>query len=283
MNKRIAWVLVVAALITPGKSSAFLDLGQGNWLSGQNSLLTELLATELEELAHITETLRNIRMVAQAGNEALALARSSFREYRALRNYSREDLVRDAKRGLYRAFPDLQGIENEIIMYGDQVEAGGAFWSYQGAHDRNISQATRRVLEHNYQAAIWPTVFPEAMVYRRNPSPVDLHIWGLYCKTGQKAAAAVKKTALNALAMKAANFIDDAEASGNLELATQAATTQLMVQEVNNSTEFVDLYKTELALEEAARDAEQSAQETMTKALSKRAKILFGPGAMFKE
>ena len=121
------------------------------------------------------------------------------------------------------------------------------------------------------------------LVYRRNPSPVDLHIWGLYCKTGQKAATAVKKTALNALAMKAANFISDAEASGNLELATQAATTQLMVQEVNNSTEFVDLYKTELALEEAARDAEQSAQETMTKSLSKRAKILFGPGAMFKE
>jgi len=276
-------VVVAFVLLVPCRSQAFLDLGQGDWLSGQNSLLMELLATEVEELANITETLRNIRMVAQAGNEALAVARSAYREYKAVRNYSREDLIRDAKRRLYRAFPDLRGIENEIVMYEDQVEAGSAFWSYQGTHDRNISRATRRVLEHNYQATIWPQVFPEAMVYRRNPSPVDLHIWGLYCKTGQRAADAVRKTALAALAVKAANFVADAEDSGNLELAAQAATNQLLVQEVHNSTEFIELYKTETALSEAAMEADRSARRTVTRSLSSRAKIMFGPGAMFRE
>lgn len=276
-------LIVVFMLILPGRSRAFLDLGQGDWLSGQNSLLVELLATEVEELANITETLRNIRVVAQAGNEALAVARSAYREYRAVRNYSREDLIRDAKRGLYKAFPDMKGIENEIVMYEDQVEAGSAFWSYHGAHDRNISRATQRVLEHNYQATIWPTVFPEAMVYRRNPSPVDLHIWGLYCKTGQRAAEAVRKTALAALAAKAANFVADAEESKNLELAAQAAINQLLVQEVHNSTEFIELYRTEMALGEAAMEADRSARRTVSKSLSSRARIMFGPGAMFRE
>ena len=283
MVNRILAIAFAAAVLTPTTSHAFLDLGQGDWLSGQNSLLVELLAIEVEELANITETLRNMRMVAQAGNEALALARSTFRAYKAVRDYSREDLIRDAREGLYNAFPDLEGIESEIGLYEDQWNNRDTFWSFHGAHDRQMGQVVRRVLEHGYQATIWPTVFPEAMAHRQNPSPVDLHIWEIYSRTGQKADAAIQKTALAALAVKAANFVADAEDSGNLELAAQAATTQLMVQEVSNSTEFLNLYKAEMASKEAARHAEQGRRDAVRASLTAHARDIFSPGAMMRE
>ena len=283
MKARITALLVALAALLPARSQAFLDLGQSDWLSGQNSLLVELLATEIEELANITETLRNMRMVAQAGNEALALARSTFRAYKAVRDYSREDLIRDAREGLYNAFPDLEGIESEVNLYGDQWVNRGDFWSFQGTYDGKMGQVVTRVLEHGYQATIWPTVFPEAMVYRQNPSPLDLHIWQIYSRTGQKADAAIQKTALAALAVKAANFVADAEDSGNLELAAQAATTQLMVQEVSNSTEFLNLYKAEMASKEAARITEQGRRDAMRASLTNHAREIFAPGAMLRE
>ena len=50
--------------------------------------------------------------VIQTSGEALSIARESYRQYQSIKNYSAEDLLRDARRGFQKQFPDLRIINN---------------------------------------------------------------------------------------------------------------------------------------------------------------------------
>ena len=272
--------LVLALVLIPQRSWAFIDLGQGDWLSGQNELMAQLLATELDELTNVTSILSNMRSVVQAGNEALAVARQSYRAYQAVRNYSLEDLSRDAKAGLYQAFPDLAKMEHDIYLMGEQGKEidGGHFFSYWNSYDHKMAKVVERVLTHTYKATIWPMVFPEAMTYRQNPSPVDIKIWGLYRKSGMQMEVAVQNTALATLAQKVANLVADAEESGNLELMAQATAAQSAHQQLVNSTEFLNLYKAELAAREQARDTSGRRSRALAEGMQVNMERILRPG-----
>lgn len=275
---RRAGLIVLLMLLFAQRAEAQVDLGQGGWLSGQNALLMKLLATELDSLGELTSILANVRTVVQAGNEALALARTTYREYKAITNYNRDDLIRDAKRGLYEAFPDLALIEQNAGLLEDQYERSGEFLEYWNLYDRKIQQTVGKVMSHTYKSTIWPWVFPEAMVKRENPSPVDIKIWNLYKKSGMVAEVAVQKTALAALAQKVAGFVRDAEESGNLEVAATAASAQLQLQEVSNSTEFLNLYKAELGAREEARDTLRRRSRALKRTMRENLRELMAPG-----
>ncbi len=272
--------LILALVLLPQRSWAFIDLGQGDWLSGQNELMAQLLATELDELTNLTSILSNMRSVVQAGNEALAVARQSYRAYQAVRNYSLEDLSRDAKAGLYQAFPDLAKMDHDIYLMAEQGKEidGGHFFSYWNSYDHKMAKVVERVLTHTYKATIWPMVFPEAMVYRQNPSPVDIKIWGLYRKSGMQMEVAVQNTALATLAQKVANLVADAEESGNLELMAQATAAQSAHQQLVNSTEFLNLYKAELAAREQARDTSGRRSRALAEGMQVNMERILRPG-----
>ncbi|HOX59186.1 MAG TPA: hypothetical protein PLC99_20070 [Verrucomicrobiota bacterium] len=273
-------VLAFLLFFLPQRSWAFIDLGQGDWLSGQNELMAQLLATELDELTNVTSILSNMRSVVQAGNEALAVARQSYRAYQAVRNYSLEDLSRDAKAGLYQAFPDLAKMDHDIYLMAEQGKEidGGHFFSYWNSYDHKMAKVVERVLTHTYKATIWPMVFPEAMVYRQNPSPVDIKIWGLYRKSGMQMEVAVQNTALATLAQKVANLVADAEESGNLELMAQATAAQSAHQQLVNSTEFLNLYKAELAAREQARDTSGRRSRALAEGMQVNMERILRPG-----
>jgi hypothetical protein len=67
------------------------------------------------------------------------MARTMKRVYEMLKNYKLEDLVRDAKAGLYRAMPELAETDAEVralISNGRAMEQGeGAFFSKVTFHD----------------------------------------------------------------------------------------------------------------------------------------------------
>jgi len=279
--RRVVMLIAVVVWIVPGRSRALF--GEEDWLSGQNALLAQLLSAQLEELYRVSEMLANIRMVTSATNESLAIARETYRAYRTIRSYSLRDLMRDAKRGLYRTFPDLQEIERDGILIKDQVESGEAFFSTWNRYDTKMSPTMRRLFEHSYQATIWPAVFPEAMELRPNMTPVEMNIWKRYAKTRQDVEVLVQKTSLAALMQKAANFVKDAEESGNLEVAIQAATSQAAIQQVANSTEMLNLYKAEVAIEEEARERERKARDAISKAMKNSMTELLMPGTMKSE
>lgn len=277
-------VFLVLFAFCPAKSKAFFDFGQGDWLSGQNSILMELLMTNLEELTNIAAILENMRIVAEAGNEGLAIARETYRNYQMIRRYSWDDLRRDAQRGMYRAFPELYKIEQEAIEYKRQYKNRNRFFSYYGRHDYQMAQTIDKVMSHTYKATIWPHVFPSAFDdMAKNPSPVDLNIWKRYMKSGKAAEVAVKKTSLYALSRKVEELVREAGQQNRIDLEAQATTAQMAVQQVNNSTEFLDLYKTSVALEEEAHETERSRRDAIERELAQHAESIFRPGGMTAE
>jgi len=273
--------LIVSLWLTPSSSKAFF--GEEGWLSGQNALLAKLLSAQLDELYNVTAILSNIRLVTSATNESLAIARETYRAYRSVRSYSLHDLMRDAKRGLYETFPDLREIERDGVLIREQIEKGEAFFSTWNRYDTKMNPVLRKVFEHSYQATIWPAVFPEAMALRPNATPVEKMIWERYTRTRQDMEVLVQKTSLAALAKKAANFVADAEESGNLEVAINASANQMAVQQVSNSTEFINLYKSEIALEEEGRRREKKARDTIRRSMKKNVKKLLMPGSMYAD
>jgi hypothetical protein len=277
----VAILAVVAVSGMPGRSWALF--GEEDWFSGQNQLLVQLLATEAGEAADLASLLANIRMVTEATNEGLALARSSYRAYQAVRNYSIEDLMSDAKEGLYDAFPDLRAIEENGDLLHEQWDERSHFFSYRNRFDAQISPLARKLFEHSYQATIWPAVFPNAMGMKANFTPVELMIWERYMKTQQGLEVLVKKTSLAALAKKVQNLVKDAEESKNMELAAQAMETQLTTQLVNDVSEITDLMKSSLALEEQDREAERQRRQSIRKGLSKDFSLMLMPGGGMTE
>jgi len=273
--------LIVSLWLVPASSKAFF--GEESWLSGQNALLAKLLSAQLNELYNVTAILSNIRLVTSATNESLAIARETYRAYRSVRSYSLHDLMRDAKRGLYETFPDLREIERDGVLIREQIEKGEAFFSTWNRYDTKMNPVLRKVFEHSYQATIWPAVFPEAMALRPNATPVEKMIWERYTRTRQDMEVLVQKTSLAALAKKAANFVADAEESGNLEVAINASANQMAVQQVSNSTEFLNLYKSEIALEEEGRRREKKARDTIRRSMKKNVKKLLMPGSMYAD
>ena len=112
---------LVAASCTP--RSAYAIFGEEDWLSGQNALLTEMLAKQIEEVTKISVLIANVKMIVRSTNEAFALARTVKRVYDMIRTYSLQDWVRDAKQGLYKALPDAKKLEGEIVSLVENKKA----------------------------------------------------------------------------------------------------------------------------------------------------------------
>ena len=160
---RARWVIapvVVGLLCRPEPARALF--GEEQWIGGQNELLTQLLITQLEELTEITTLVTNARMVLGATNDALALARTVKRVYEIARTYGVEQLVADARRGLYRAMPELANTDREVreliesrlaARYVEMAKRGGPgerTWEF----DRKSSDVFARSAAREWHGAL---------------------------------------------------------------------------------------------------------------------------------
>jgi hypothetical protein len=274
----------VLSMVVVGQSeSAYAIFGEEEWLGGQNELLVELIVDQLKQIGQLVELVNNARMILGSVNDALALARTVKRVYDIVRNYNLDKLVADAKRGLYKAMPELRQTEadvRELIDNGQALSKGeGAFFSKVTIHDAQMSAAARKSFEHGYQATIWPAVFPDAMDFLPDPSPVELLIQQRYLRTNDERRRAVQRTALGVLEQKVQAFVDDAEEKDNAELRSLATDTQVNFQSMANLTELKNLKEQESAEKEAARIDDQTVRTSVGKALGDNAGILVGgPG-----
>jgi hypothetical protein len=250
--------------------------GMGDWFSGQNAILAEILAAHIEELTKLTTLIANVQVIVRSTNEALSVARSMKRAYDMVRNYRLEDLGRDAKAGLFRAMPELRDLERETAaLIGNADAAGeGAFFSHTTHHDRLTDDAVKRVFEHGYQASIWPMLFPEAMSFHRQPTPVEVMVQSRYRRTQEGTKRAVQRTALSVLAKKVEAFVEDAEAKDHVGVKSLAANAQINLQNLQNSTELLNLRNQDVAVEEAAREDEEAFRHTLSRGLKKEAQHL---------
>jgi hypothetical protein len=283
MRRRAKWgCLLLAGLLALDAEPAYAIFGEEDWLSGQNELLAELVGDQLRQISELMELVNTTRTMLGTVNDALALARTVKRVYDIVRNYSLERLMQDAKRGLYKAMPELRQTEaevGELVQNGRALEQGaGAFFSKVTIHDAAISRAARATFEHGYQATIWPAVFPDAMSFLPDPSPVELLIQQRYLRTADAKRRAVQRTALGVLAKKVEAFVEDAEDKDNVELRSAATNAQLNFQSMAHLTELRNLKEQDAAEKEAARLDDQTVRGGLGQALGAHANILMGSG-----
>lgn len=285
-RKRHGWRLVkqvigagVLVLLLEGRAGAVF--GEEDWLSGQNALLSEMLVREIEQSAHLSTLIANARQAVASANEMLALARTVRRVYEIVRNYSVEDLVRDAKRGLYQALPEARNLETEIselVDNGQALERGdGAFFSRITEADAAVSRRARKVFEYGYQATIWPIAFPEAMKFHAEPSPVEALVQERYRFTEDEARRAVQTAATSVLADKVRAFVEDAESKDQADLKISATAAEVNLQTMRNTTELLNLAEQDAAMAEAARKSEVQFRKELKAGLREAGKLLLLP------
>lgn len=284
-------IVFVLSLLWPGRSDALIDLGQGDWMSGQNGILLKQLAAQLNQLTELGILVNRVGDIMQAGNEALSVTRSAYQQYQALRRFSLQDLMYDARSALYQAFPRLRDIEMDIGELGAQTEAvsDGTFFSFHGRHDSRMNQTMKALFDYGYQSTIWPMVFPNAFMEDGKttvyPTPVDEEITRMYLNSGQLKDQMVKKTAIYSLAQQAKMFINEAQnqEEQNLKIMMEAQQTQVQTQQLSNSTEMLDLLKTKMAKEELARRRAKQRTKTQNSGIQKNMHEALMPGSLRKK
>lgn len=277
--KRLAIIAMVGtlALAAPRRASASI-------LGEESALLAELIGLQLEELTEISTLITNVKLVIGGLNEIASLARAAKRIYDAIRKYSLNDLLQDAKTGLYRAFPDLEKIEQELAMLkanGQAIEKGkDAFFGHVDYHDAEMNRVATATFRHAFRSTIWPAVFPEAMSFDEYPSPVDELIQRRYKRAGLNMRMAIQNTALGMLSEKIKTMVEDAEAKERTDLQTAALNAQANVQTTNNTTMMRDLAEIEHAEREAAQIRDEHFQKEATKSMRESTDQLFEMGAI---
>lgn len=281
---RTTFWLLAALLFVGLPALAFAMFGEEGWVSGQNELLAELLMNEMQELTQISTLVSNARLLVASTNDMLALARTTKRVYDIASRYTLAQLVEDARHGLYKAMPELARTElevRELIDNGRALEHGeGAFFSRITFHDASVSAAARRSFEHGYQATIWPVVFPKAMSFLPNPSPVELMIQERYRRTDDERQRAIQRTALGVLARKVQAFADDAEGKDNVQLKMEATNAEVNFQSMAHLTELRNLEEQDAAEKEVRRGEDGAMRDGLARALKANAALLVSTSQM---
>jgi hypothetical protein len=276
MKRHRAAIVVFVAVMgftRPSYSSIFGE---------ENVQLATLVGLKLEELANLSAILTQIKYMIQGVNDVAAGVRQGYRIYRFIRNYSLQDLKRDAVRGLTEAFPELRDIhrEVELLRENNQAVNDGNFFTHVDMHDRPMRDALATSYRYAFRSAVWPMVFPEAKTLGEKPSEVDLLVHQRFGRAGLRAKTAIQRTALGILAKEAAALAKDAEAKGRADQKSAAVAAQAAVQDANNTTTLVNHADLQAAREESTDMQIEAFETTAVEASKKSTAALFEVGSI---
>jgi hypothetical protein len=248
----------------------------------ENAALAALVAQGIEELTQISTIIQNLRGALQTANEMLAIAREARRVYEMIADYDLEDLVRDAKTGLYQVFPDLQEIEAQsriLIGEGKALEQGyGPFFSRYTVNDARMRKVTEAMFKHAYASAIWSIDFRGALDIEGDPSPVERLIEERYLRTEDGIRRAVQNTGMEVLAKKVGAYVKDAESKDEATLKMDATNVEVNFQAMRDTRHLVNLREQDVAIQEAGRIEELRYQSDVRKGLKHASDLLVSPG-----
>lgn len=276
MRRWLRTVGVVFGVLGAGVPAYALP-GEG-WLDGENILLAKMVAAHMEEITQLTTIINNTRETVSSVNETLALARAVRRAYEMVIRYSLADLERDAKRGLYEQFPELERLDVEVRMAVDNAEAldngGKAFFGHRDRHDPRMEEVSRRMFSHGYKATIWPMLFPDALKFRDNPSPAEALVQQYFIHSGEARRRAVEQTSLAVLAGKVKAFVSDSEGKDDVAQRVAAAQTQIAFQAMQDTRDMRDFKQIEVAEKEQLRQQDEAMRQAFGRSLAAHANAL---------
>jgi hypothetical protein len=276
MMRRRATVVAFVTIMTVARPS------QASMFGEENAHLATLVGLQIKELGDVAAMLANLQYILQGVNELAAGMRQGYRVYQIIRNYSLEDLKRDAKRGLMEAFPELRGIDREVglLIKNHQAIEDGKFFVHIDRHDSRMHNALSASYRYAFRSSLWPIVYPEAKDLGDKPSEVDLLVQRRLQRAGLRARTAVQNTALGILAKKAATLVQDAEDKGRSDQASAALAAQAAVQNTANTTKISDLAELEAAREESSDMQVQAFEAMADEAMKANTAVLFEVGSI---
>lgn len=276
MRHKRACILVLVAAMSVSRPSYASIFGE------ENVHLATLVGLKIEELANLSALLAHIKYMLQGVNEVAAGVRQGYRIYQFIRDYSLEDLKRDAKRGLMKAFPELSDIDREVglLLENNRALDEGKFFTHVDYHDRPMYDVLASSYRYAFRSAVWPLVFPAAKKLGDNPSKVDLLVHQRFKWAGMQAKVAIQKTALGILAKEAAALAKDAEDKGRSDQKSAAVSAQAAVQNANNTTTLANHADLQAARKQST-DAQIDAFEAKAgNAMKENTAVLFDVGSI---
>lgn len=280
--RRLILVIGLTTLLAPRPAEALF--GEEDWLSGQNQLLFSLLAENIQHTTQLASAVMQLRGLLTTANETAALTRTAWRQVQILRRYDVDDLRRDALAGLYDAWPELRDVarETEALVANGRAVHRGRFWTHLDHHDPAVSRRARAAFEYGYQSTIWPIAFPRAVDHTPTPSPVDEKVAELYARTGHAHRVAMQQMAWSVFAQEVESYVDDAQATDRLDTRIEAMGALMQYQTMRNTTEAVNLEKTQAADAEARRTRDAEDRKAFSEGGRAQAPSLWSPARVWR-
>lgn len=228
----------------------------------ENATLGAILTEEIFMAANVSETVTQLKAILDAGNQAINLARESYRQFQAIKNYTLDDLLSDAKKGFCEglaATTDTDCISWEVSIneMSDNIKMisggkGEQFVAYRSRWDSETYNFLKQMYHGSAKAFVYPKIAPNVSKFYgwdKHENDADYVIQQALLKSGlfQDVIETQKEGYTVSSAM--VNFIREAEESKNL--TAQGQTVELMQDQLRNK------YINEMNLRDKARFIEE--------------------------
>lgn len=235
----------------------------------ENATLSAILTEEIFMAANVSETVTQLKAIVDAGNQTIDLARQSYRQFQAIRNYTLDDLLRDAKAGFCEGLAattdtDCIGWAQAIGEMSDNIKmiAGGKgeqFVAYRSRWDSETYNFLKKMYQGSARAFVYPKIAPNVSKFYgwdKHENDADYVIQQALLKSGLYHDVIETQREGYTVSSAMVNFIREAEESKNL--TAQGQTVELMQDQLRNK------YLNEMNLRDKARFIEEeNAKELM--------------------
>lgn len=211
----------------------------------ENATLGAILTEEIFMAVNVSETVTQLKAILDAGNQTLDLARQAYREYQAIKNYTWEELLSDAKKDFCEGLSmttetDCQSWALSINEMSDNIRTisgghGEQFVAYRSRWDSETYNFLKQMYQGSARAFVYPKIAPNVSKFYgwdQHEDDAEYVIQQALLKSGlyHDVIRTQKEGYMVNTAM--ANFIREAEQKKNLQL--QGQTVELQQDQMRN-------------------------------------------------
>lgn len=228
----------------------------------ENATLSAILTEEIFMAANVSETVTQLKAIVDAGNQAINLARESYRQFQAIKNYTLEDLLSDAKKGFCEGLAattdtDCESWALSINEMSDNLKmiAGGhgeQFVAYRSRWDAETYSFLKQMYHGSAKAFVYPKIAPNVSKFYgwdKHENDGDYVIQQALLKSGLFHDVIETQQEGYTVSSAMVNFIREAEESKNV--VAQGQTVELMQDQLRNK------YLNEMNLRDKSRFIEE--------------------------
>lgn len=166
MKRVVALFLVLIMLTSSVHASIFGE---------ENAALSGILTEEIIQTFHMAETISKLAAIVQSINKTVNIARESYRQFQYIKNYTVDDLLKDAKSGFCKGLQSstktsCRDWEEDLKeMYGnaEMLSTGkfNQFFMYRSKWDNQTRKFLKELYQGSARAYVYPKIAPKVSSY----------------------------------------------------------------------------------------------------------------------